>query len=105
MKEFLERKKNWIETKIDEPDGDHNGVVFTNKKDNALTVEMHTTDNSDNLEDDDDTVYNSWYIYPARNGKGLWNAPNGIDESSGYTRADAIKELEEILVETDEEME
>lgn len=99
---FANLKGRWSKKELHSEDGDHQAVIFTNKKDPSLTVELHPLDNSDSLENDDDKVRNSWMIFPAKNGKGIPNSPTVVEEFAGETRADALLELKKELIETDE---
>ncbi len=75
-------------------------VIYTKKKDPKLTVEMHTA--WDDSGDEHPDMF--WYIFPARNGKGIPNSPEVLSKrSGGYKKADAIEELKKQLDETDKE--
>ena len=100
-------EKNWTKTTLHAVEGDGEGaIVYTSKKHPTLTVEMHPMD--DEFEEDKENGYearhyNAWYIFPARNGKGIPSSPEILSESGGYTRKDAIEELLKQVKEIDEE--
>jgi hypothetical protein len=96
-------ENNWNKHTLHAIEGDGEAVIYTSKNDPTLTVEMHPLDEYDN-EDETGTHYNSWYIFPAKNGKGIPNSPDVISGSGGYTKSDANKRLIEILKETDDEI-
>ena len=100
---FAKLQKRWTKNELHSEEGDHKAIIFTNKKEPSLTVELHPLDNADTRDNEDDPVRNSWMIFPARNGKGIPNSPTVIEEFSGETRADALLELKKELIETDEE--
>jgi len=98
---FAKLKGRWTKKELHSLDGDHEAIIYTNKKDPSLTVELHPLDNSDSVEEEED-IRNSWMIFPAKNGRGIPNSPTVLDESGGETRADALLELKKELIETDE---
>ena len=99
---FAKLKKRWDVRLLHAEDGDHKAVIYTNKKDPSLTVELHPIDNRETLENENDKVFNEWIVFPARHGKGIPSSPTVLSESGGETRADALLALKKELIETDE---
>ena len=88
--------KNWQRKELDSPNG--KSIIYVNKEDPSLTVEMHT----DFDEEDEDRF---WYIFSARNGKGIENSPDSYSErGSGYTEKDAEKFLIKKVMMVDDEL-
>ena len=96
--------ENWIRSELDNQNGDGEGsIIYTNKHDKSLTVEMHPIEDDDpDADEDNENYYNAWYIFPAKNGKGIPNSPHVVSETGGYTRKDAEKELLKVLKEEDD---
>jgi len=99
--------KNWTMTELHSEDGDGKVIIYTNKDDPKLTVEMHPMD--DDFDEDIENGYearhyDAWYIFPARNGKGIPSSPEILSESGGFTRKDAIDELIKQVQEVNEEL-
>jgi len=100
---FAKASRQWTKRELVADEGDRMAVIYTNKKDPKLTVEMHPMDEEmEDIDDLSETQYKAWYIFPARNGKGIPNSPTVISETGGYKRADAIKELKKELIENTE---
>jgi len=98
---FANLQGRWNRKTLHSLDGDHEAIIYTNKKDPELTVELHPLDNSDTKEEND-PFYNEWMIFPAIKGKGIPSSPEVLSESGGETRADALLALKKELIETDE---
>lgn len=97
-------ENNWTRHTLHSVEGDQEAIIYRNKKDPELTVELHPMDDHlDASPEDNDTEhdYNAWYIFPARNGKGIPSSPEVISESGGYTKKDAVESLMKLLKETD----
>jgi hypothetical protein len=76
----------WIKS---EDYADH--IVWQNKKDKSITVEAHYEE--PNEEDD---LEGFWYIFPAKNGKGIPNSP--FIERDKKDALNMIKKLKEMPV-------
>ena len=99
--------KNWTEKELRSDEGDGKAIIFTNKKHPEYTVEMHPMDEiSDDDSDNPDVVYyNAWYMFPAKNGKGIPSSPIVVSETGGYNRDDAVLELKKLLIDFNTDLE
>jgi len=100
---FAQIRRRWDKKSLHSLEGDHQAVIFTNKKDPSLTVELHPFDNDDSREEDEPFRI-GWIVFPAKSGRGIPTSPTVIEESGGETKADALKELKKQLIETDEDI-
>jgi hypothetical protein len=86
---------------IEKDDGVNFWHVFTSKEDPELTYEIHWMEDeveADPPEHPEMQVYNSWYWFDARNGKGIPNSPSVQSETGGYTIQESYEQyLEDIL--------
>jgi len=98
---FANLQGRWTKKTLHSLEGDHEAIIYTNKKDPELTVELHPLDNSDTKEESE-PFYNDWMIFEAIKGKGVPSSPEVLSESGGETRADALLALKKELIETDE---
>jgi len=103
-----EIEKRWDVEDLTALEGDHQVIIYTNKSDPSYTFELHPMDDNE-LEDEsgnelEDPIYhNSWYFFPAKDGKGIPNSPTVISETGGYTRKDAVKEFNKEFIVYDQE--
>jgi len=98
---FANLQGRWKRKTLHSTDGDGEAIIYTNKKDPELTVELHPLDNSDTKEENE-PFYNEWMIFEAIKGKGVPSSPEVLSESGGETKADALLALKKELIETDE---
>jgi len=75
--------KGWV----DESSG--NSIVYKSVNNPSITVEAHKFDERETEE-----LGAKWYIYPAKNGKGIPNSPDFAD-----TRAEAMSRVKELMEE------
>jgi len=66
---------------------DNNSIIWRNTTDISLTIEIHTLE-----EDDLDTEEISYYVFPAKNGKGIPSSPTIFDN-----KKDAIKYAKSLM--------
>jgi hypothetical protein len=64
-------------------------IIWQNKKDKSLTIEAHQFDEEDTIE-----IGAEWYVFPAKNGKGIPSSPyHAINKQDALREIKRLKEV------------